>query len=309
MVAHRAAPGRSRDLRGAGAPPCAAVGAREPRAGVDPGKPAAARAHPPTSDAACQRHRPLADVGGQSSCTITYGADRRRRGHRPACPVPDGSCHGHGSVGRRRLRGRPCGRLAGNSGIWAFPSTSWAARPSVPPLAGAIAPWRARRRDRTEGRGHLRALGRHAPRDRAQIRRFLDQKVLDASLFQHYGDGPIEDLWLPFYAVAADLSSMTLTELRTGPLWEAVRASSAIPGILPPFFTSEGKMLVDGGCIDNMPFRTMHRSQDRAERGGQRPEGDGPRLSCGLRQPGRPGRASENVRSCRSEKARRVRRA
>jgi NTE family protein len=42
-------------------------------------------------------------------------------------------------------------------------------------------------------------------------------------------------------------------------LWEAVRASSAIPGILPPFFTSRGRMLVDGGCIDNMPFRSMHR--------------------------------------------------
>jgi NTE family protein len=37
---------------------------------------------------------------------------------------------------------------------------------------------------------------------------FLDHKVLDAALQQHYGDGPIEDLWLPFYAVAADLSSM-----------------------------------------------------------------------------------------------------
>jgi NTE family protein len=88
---------------------------------------------------------------------------------------------------------------------------------------------------------------------------FLDHKVLDAALHHHYGDSPIEDLWLPFYAVAADLSSMSLTELRTGPLWEAVRASSAIPGILPPFYTSEGRMLVDGGCIDNMPFRTMHR--------------------------------------------------
>jgi NTE family protein len=88
---------------------------------------------------------------------------------------------------------------------------------------------------------------------------FLDHKVLDAALMEHYGDGPIEDLWLPYYAVAADLSAMSLTELRTGPLWEAVRASSAIPGILPPFFTSEGKMLVDGGCIDNMPFRSMHR--------------------------------------------------
>ncbi len=88
---------------------------------------------------------------------------------------------------------------------------------------------------------------------------FLDHKVLDAALMEHYGDGPIEDLWLPFYAVAADLSEMTLSEIRSGPLWEAVRASSAIPGILPPFFTSSGKMLVDGGCIDNMPFRSMHR--------------------------------------------------
>lgn len=88
---------------------------------------------------------------------------------------------------------------------------------------------------------------------------FLDHKILDAALYEHYGDDPIEDLWLPYYAVAADLSAMELTEIRTGPLWEAVRASSAIPGILPPFFTSGGKMLVDGGCIDNMPFRTMHR--------------------------------------------------
>jgi NTE family protein len=124
---------------------------------------------------------------------------------------------------------------------------------------------------------------------------FLDHKVLDAALHHHYGDGPIEDLWLPFYAVAADLSSMSLTELRTGPLWEAVRASSAIPGILPPFFTSEGRMLVDGGCIDNMPFRTMHRLKTgpnvvvNVQKNGQG-------LSCRLSRPARPGGASETVR-------------
>jgi len=87
---------------------------------------------------------------------------------------------------------------------------------------------------------------------------FLDHKVLDAALREHYGSEPIEDLWLPFYAVAADLSTMEKRVLRRGPLWEAVRASSAIPGILPAFFTSGGGMLVDGGCIDNMPFRDMH---------------------------------------------------
>lgn len=87
---------------------------------------------------------------------------------------------------------------------------------------------------------------------------FLDHKVLDAALLEHFGDTPIEDLWLPYYAVAADLSNMEKTVIRRGPLWEAIRASSAIPGVLPPFFTAQGRMLVDGGCIDNMPFRTMH---------------------------------------------------
>ncbi len=87
---------------------------------------------------------------------------------------------------------------------------------------------------------------------------FLDHKVLDAALREHFYDDPIEDLWTPYYAVAADLSSMEKTVIRRGPLWEAIRASSAIPGVLPPFFSRDGRMLVDGGCIDNMPFRTMH---------------------------------------------------
>ncbi|MEJ6392517.1 patatin-like phospholipase family protein [Gymnodinialimonas sp. 2305UL16-5] len=87
---------------------------------------------------------------------------------------------------------------------------------------------------------------------------FLDHKVLDAALVEHFSNEPIEDLWMPYYAVAADLSAMEATVIRRGPLWQAIRASSAIPGVLPPFFTSDGRMLVDGGCIDNMPFRTMH---------------------------------------------------
>jgi len=87
---------------------------------------------------------------------------------------------------------------------------------------------------------------------------FLDHTTLDAALIEHFGTEPIEDLWLPYYAVAADLSSMSKRVIRRGPLWEAIRASSAIPGVLPAFFTTKGEMLVDGGCIDNMPFRDMH---------------------------------------------------
>lgn len=87
---------------------------------------------------------------------------------------------------------------------------------------------------------------------------FLDHTVLDANLHHHYGSDPIEDLWMPYFAVAADLSSMRKRLIRTGPLWEAIRASSAIPGVLPAYYTRDGEMLVDGGCIDNMPFRDMH---------------------------------------------------
>jgi NTE family protein len=87
---------------------------------------------------------------------------------------------------------------------------------------------------------------------------FLDHTVFDANLEHHYTTTPVEDLWLPFFAVSADLSTMRKRVIRRGPLWEAVRASAAIPGVLPAFYTSDGSMLVDGGCIDNMPFRDMH---------------------------------------------------
>jgi NTE family protein len=87
---------------------------------------------------------------------------------------------------------------------------------------------------------------------------FLDHTVLDRALLHHFGAGAIEDLWLPYYAVAADLSAVGRRDIRRGPLWEAIRASSAIPGVLPAFYTHDGAMLVDGGCIDNLPFRTMH---------------------------------------------------
>ena len=37
-----------------------------------------------------------------------------------------------------------------------------------------------------------------------------------------------------------------------------VRASSAIPGLLPPFYTHDGSMLVDGCLVDNVPLAQMH---------------------------------------------------
>jgi NTE family protein len=84
----------------------------------------------------------------------------------------------------------------------------------------------------------------------------LDHSVFDEELARHY-PGLIEDIWKPFFAVATDLSNYALRILRRGPAWQAIRASAAIPGVLPPFIDAEGHMLVDGGVVDNVPLAAM----------------------------------------------------
>ncbi|WFU53327.1 cyclic nucleotide-binding and patatin-like phospholipase domain-containing protein [Bradyrhizobium pachyrhizi] len=87
----------------------------------------------------------------------------------------------------------------------------------------------------------------------------LDHKAFDAALADQYGHNcRIEDCWRPFAAVATNLSTHSLELIRTGLLWQAVRASSAIPGLLPPFYTRDGSMLVDGCLVDNVPLAQMH---------------------------------------------------
>ncbi|MBS1128288.1 MAG: Patatin [Nitrospirae bacterium] len=62
----------------------------------------------------------------------------------------------------------------------------------------------------------------------------------------------IENLKIPFAAVATDLNRGTSVVLDKGPVARAVRASSAIPGVFNPV-EYQGRLLVDGGVIDNIP--------------------------------------------------------
>jgi NTE family protein len=73
-----------------------------------------------------------------------------------------------------------------------------------------------------------------------------------------YAGVDIEDLWIAYFAVSTNLSSYDLHRHRRGNLWAAVRASGAIPVLLPPYYTDEGHMLVDGAILDNVPIRVMH---------------------------------------------------
>ncbi len=75
-------------------------------------------------------------------------------------------------------------------------------------------------------------------------------------LRQEFGDAAIEDLPLPFYAVSANLTTGRGSVHRAGDLWRWLRASVAIPGVLPPVF-HQGEVHVDGGAINNMPVDVM----------------------------------------------------
>jgi NTE family protein len=76
-------------------------------------------------------------------------------------------------------------------------------------------------------------------------------------LRQEFGAIEIEDLKLPFYCVSANLSSGQIAVHRRGELWLWLRASVAIPGVLPPVFKQK-QVHVDGATINNLPVDVMH---------------------------------------------------
>jgi NTE family protein len=63
--------------------------------------------------------------------------------------------------------------------------------------------------------------------------------------------GNIEQLKVPFFAVAADLNTGEPVVFSSGPVSKAVRASCSIPGVFTPL-TYNNRKLVDGGVLGNI---------------------------------------------------------
>jgi len=63
----------------------------------------------------------------------------------------------------------------------------------------------------------------------------------------------IENLSLPYTAVATDIKHLSEVRFTSGKLIEAIRASIAIPTIFTPVFKNE-QILVDGGLLNNLPL-------------------------------------------------------
>lgn len=84
---------------------------------------------------------------------------------------------------------------------------------------------------------------------------------VEAALRAGFGEARIEDLWLPFVCVSSNLTTGAAMVHRSGDLAAALRASIAIPGLLPPVVSEDG-ILVDGGMMNNLPadvLAAMHR--------------------------------------------------
>jgi len=74
-----------------------------------------------------------------------------------------------------------------------------------------------------------------------------------AALRELVGDHLIEELPIPYTAVATDLASQREVWLTRGKLFDAIRASIAIPMIFTPA-QFEGRELVDGGLLAPVPI-------------------------------------------------------
>ena len=70
-----------------------------------------------------------------------------------------------------------------------------------------------------------------------------------------------ESLKIPFTAVATDYYGRGRMLLDRGPLRAAVAASMAIPGMIEPV-TIDGRVLIDGGAVDPVPFDVLPQDAD-----------------------------------------------
>lgn len=75
-------------------------------------------------------------------------------------------------------------------------------------------------------------------------------------MLQTHLDYQIEDLALPYFCVSTNLGRGIKNIHERGSLVAAIRASAALPGVLPPAVVN-GELAVDGAILDNLPVDIM----------------------------------------------------
>ncbi len=81
-------------------------------------------------------------------------------------------------------------------------------------------------------------------------------RKVNQRLKQFFGDLQIENLSIPYFCVSSNLANGCASVHREGLLRDALRASIALPGILPPKVMN-GDVHVDGAVVNNFPVDVM----------------------------------------------------
>ena len=81
---------------------------------------------------------------------------------------------------------------------------------------------------------------------------FKGDKIID-TLVDLIGDITIEQLAIPFTAVAANVEEEKEVWINSGPLFDAIRASISLPLFFTPF-EIDGELLIDGGVLNPVPI-------------------------------------------------------
>jgi len=81
----------------------------------------------------------------------------------------------------------------------------------------------------------------------------IDDRALNRAIRAYAGDAQIEDRAVPLHLVATDFVGGEKVVLSRGPLFDAIRASIALPLVLPPWHV-DGRRLVDGAVSDPLPL-------------------------------------------------------
>jgi len=90
---------------------------------------------------------------------------------------------------------------------------------------------------------------------------FVKGERIFSVLEQITGKQKIEDLPIPFVAVATDMLSRREVHFSTGDLYKALRASTGIPGVFKPV-AENNKLFVDGGVLNPLPVNLVKRRDD-----------------------------------------------
>ncbi|MCW3126434.1 MAG: putative esterase of the alpha-beta hydrolase superfamily [Bacteroidetes bacterium] len=75
------------------------------------------------------------------------------------------------------------------------------------------------------------------------------------------GEQVIENLPVPFTAVATDMLGRSEVHFKSGNLYRALRASTGIPGVFTPV-SEDQYLFVDGGVLNPLPINLMKRQDD-----------------------------------------------